>query len=159
MSFDPNEHPRETSGQFAEKPQSAPETALAAAKPLTEDIATYLAEYDAASESYSESDGDGEDYEYWEDFQTDNSGRTYTLLQTAKAEIERLQAELTAAQQKHAVPEALREHIDRIFSTGDEPTLYVPEDGHYGEGYYDVIARVDGEATIKFTMNPDGSID
>jgi len=124
--------------------------------PLAEKISNYLEDYHSAEKEYQEEGDEG--YEDWEDFLVDNAGGTANLLAEAKAEIERLQAELEAAQSKHAIPEALRTAIDEDFASGDEPLLYVPETGMV-EGWVDVIAVVDGEATRKYTMDPEGSID
>lgn len=167
MTFDAAEHPRDTAGQFTEKTQSAPEATLAE-KPLTEDIATYLREYDEQSEAYAEDGGGyGPDadaaYEAWEDFQTGTSGRTYAMLEAAKSEIERLQAALAASEQetearvlaRFNVPLKLVEKIEEDFTT-DEPLVYVPADGHQ-DGYVDAIAT-DGESTIKYTLSPEGDI-
>lgn len=165
MTYDPAEHLRDRIGQFTDKPQSAPEATLEEQKPLTEEIAEYLKAYDDQSAAYEE-DGEGygrdadDAYAAWEDFQTDNSVRTYAMLEAAKAEIERLQAELSKAQSKYAIPAELRSVIGEDFErSSDEPLLYVPEDGQSSEGYFDVIAVVDGETTRKYTQTPDGDID
>ena len=165
MAFDPAEHPRAGAGRFAEKVQSAPETSLDEKKPLTDEIADYLRRYADAQEAYSEVAESGdlvasdEAYEYWEDFQTDNSGDAYAMLEAAKAEIERLQAALAKAEARHTVPEVLRARIESDYETGDdEPTLYVPEDGHSGDGFIDVVAFVDGQAASKYTLDPEGEI-
>lgn len=157
---------RRTNGEFGthNHTPAAPGT-LHVEPPVTDAIAEYLTQYDEAQSSYEE-DGQGsgpdadEAYENWEDFRTDNAGRTYALLEAAKTEIERLQSELSAAHLKHLIPEELRSVIDEDFAeSSDEPLLYVPESGHGGEGYFDVIAVVDGETTRKYTQTPEGEID
>lgn len=159
MAFNETDHPRIADGTFTEKPHSAPE-ATVEQEPLTDRIAEYLEAYDAAAAEYEENgEGYGRDaddaYEAWEDFQTDNSGLAYTLLEDAKGEIERLRAELA----KRTVPDALRARIDLEFlNSDDEPLVYVPEDGNTDPGYADAIAVVDGQAPVKFTLNPEGDI-
>jgi len=158
-TFDPKLHPRDPAGtgQFTQRPYHPAEATIpdATETPLTEGIADYLRAYDEAQESYSEAGEEDDDaYEYWEDFQTDNSGHAYDLLAKAKSEIERLQAELA----QRDVPQALRDRIDNDYRHGDEPLIFIPEGGSPEAGYADAIAVVDGQHAVKYTLDPDGDI-
>ena len=152
---------REATGQFGAQEHTAPETALSEAPPLTDQITEYLREYAAAEAAYAE-EGEGPDsddaYEAWEDFQTGSSGQTYALLEASKHEIKRLQEELAALQSKYVIPEVLVEAIDKDHEHFEEPTLYVPEGGHYGNGWVDVIATSDG-VHRKYTLTPEGDVE
>lgn len=156
------ENARQAGGQFGNQEHTAPESQLTEQKPLTDQIADYLSDYDDARSAY-ERDGGGygpdadEAYEVWEDFQTDHSGDTYAMLEASKAEIERLQAELAAERTKHAIPQALADAIEQDRGPYEERLLYVPEDGHVG-GYVDVIAVSDG-VPRKYTYTPEGEIE
>ena len=146
---------RHQDGTFGAHTHTDPGILLHVEPPVTESIAKYLDEYASAEESYS-SAGDDDDraYECWEDFQTDNSGRAVAMLEAAKAEIERLQAQLAA----RTISADLRDAIDQDFENDDEPLLYIPEDG-FQDGWEDVIASVDGNRARKYTRSPEGELD
>lgn len=157
MTFNPDLHPRQSTGEFTEKAQSVPESTLAGPA-LTDQIATYLREYDEQEAEYSASDGDDEAYEVWEDFRTDTAGSTYAMLTAARQEIAALHAQLAAAASSAPViPDALRARIDEDHDGEDEPTLFLPATGSYG-GYTDVLAVTPGSDPRLYTQGPDGTI-